>query len=534
MEKAFEIGKTSATGSFQLLIGVATSTIIMAAGALILGKLLTSDELGLYGIVLVPSTLINLVRDWGINSAMTKYIATFRASGKDEEIHDIIIAGLTFEVASGLALSFLSLLLASFIATFAFHRPESASYIAIVSASIISGALLAASQSVFVGFERMKLYSFTQICQSIVKTLVSLTLVILGYAVLGAVIGYTLGFVAAAVIGLAIFYFFLFRPLRKRATGNSNITKTLRTMLNYGVPLSIASILGGVLAQIYSFMIIPLTTNAMYGNYTIALYFTVLLTFVTAPIATVLFPAFAKLDRQSEHELLKNVFASSVKYASILLVPFTMVIMVLSGPIIGTLYGGKYPSAPLFLTLYVISNLFVIFGSLSSSSFLSGLGETNILMIQSIATLVIGIPLGIVLISMLGITGLIIATVVSGVPSMIWGLYWIWKHYQAKADFKSSAKILTASAIAAILAYLPTVFLNTAYWTKLVIGLLIFLAAYIFGAPIIGAVSLTDITNLRTMFSGMTTISKIMNIPLKAAEKAAGIKPSNKKTDEKP
>jgi O-antigen/teichoic acid export membrane protein len=87
------MGKTSATGSFQLLIGVATSTIIMAAGALILGKLLTSDELGLYGIVLVPSTLINLVRDWGVNSAMTKYIATLRASGKDEEIHDVIIAG---------------------------------------------------------------------------------------------------------------------------------------------------------------------------------------------------------------------------------------------------------------------------------------------------------------------------------------------------------------------------------------------------------------------------------------------------------
>ena len=532
MDKAFEMGKTSATGSFQLLIGVATSTIIMAAGALILGKLLTSDELGLYGIVLVPSTLINLVRDWGINSAMTKYIATLRASDKDEEIHDVIIAGLTFEVASGLALSFLSLLLASFIATFAFHRPESARYIAIVSVSIISGALLAASQAGFVGFERMRLYSFTQICQSIVKVAVGITLVILGYGVLGAVIGYTLSYVAAAFIGLATFYFLLIRPLRRKATRNS-ITKTLRTMLNYGVPLSIASILGGVLAQIYAFMIIPLTTNAMYGNYTIALYFSVLLTFVTTPIATVLFPAFAKLDPHNEHELLKNVFASSVKYASILLVPFTMAIMVLSGPMIGTLYGGKYPYGPFFLTLYVISNLFVVFGSLSSGSLLSGLGETNILMIQSIITLVIGIPLGVVLIPILGITGLIIATIVSGVPSMFWGLYWIWKHYEAKADFKSSAKILAASAIAAILAYLPTIFLNTAYWIKLVIGLIIFLAAYIFGAPIIGAVSLTDINNLRTMFSSMTILSKIINIPLKAAEKTARIKSANKKAQEK-
>ena len=72
MEKAFEMGKTSATGSVQLLIGVATSTIILALGAIILGNLLTQDQYGLYAIALAPSTLIILFRDWGINSAMTK------------------------------------------------------------------------------------------------------------------------------------------------------------------------------------------------------------------------------------------------------------------------------------------------------------------------------------------------------------------------------------------------------------------------------------------------------------------------------
>ena len=529
MDKALEMGKTSATGSFQLLIGVAGSTVIMAVGTLILGKLLTSDELGLYGIVLVPSTLINMFRDWGINSAMTKYIANFRASTKDEEIHDIIIAGLIFEVAAGLALSFLSLFLASFIASTVFHRPESASYIAIVSVSIISGSLLAASQSGFVGFERMGLNSFTLICQSIVKTAVGPLLVILGYSVLGAVIGYTLSFIAAGIIGLATFYFILFRPLRKKATKNSNITKTLRTMLKYGVPLSIASILGGILGQIYAFMIVPLTSNAMYGNYTAAVNFSVLLTFFTIPIGTVLFPAFAKLDPQNEHELLRNVFASSVKYTSILLVPATMALMALSGPMIGTLYGEKYVYGPFFLTIYVIGNLFVVLGSLSSGGLLSGLGETRILLKQSILTLAIGLPLGVVLIPMFGITGLIIASIFAGLPSMFWGLYWIWKHYKAKADFQSSAKILAASAIAASAAYLPTYFLNTANWIKLVIGLIIFLTVYILGAPILGAISQPDINNLRTMFSGIGIVSKIINLPLNAAEKAAKAKSANKK-----
>jgi O-antigen/teichoic acid export membrane protein len=312
------------------------------------------------------------------------------------------------------------------------------------------------------------------------------------------------------------------------------MTKTFRTMLNYGVPLSIGNILAGILGQIYAFILIPLTTTTMYGNYVIAGNFTVLLTFLTTPIGTVLFPAFAKLDPESEEQLLKNVFTSSIKYTSILLIPSTMAMMALSGPMVGTLYGVKYAYAPFFLTIFVISNLLAVFGSVSSSGFLYGLGETRIIMIQNIITLVIGLPLGVFLIPTFGIIGLIIASIVAGLPGTFWVLYWIWKHYRARANFQSGAKIFAASVIAAVLAYLPAAFLNTANWIKLIIGLIIFLTVYILGAPIIGAVSLPDINNLRAMFSGMGTISKIINVPLRAAEKAAQTKLARRAAGEKP
>jgi O-antigen/teichoic acid export membrane protein len=264
-------------------------------------------------------------------------------------------------------------------------------------------------------------------------------------------------------------------------------------------------------------------SNALYGNYVVASNFTVILTFLTTPISTVLFPAFAKLDTENDDELVKTVFTSSIKYTSILLVPSTIAMMALSSSIIGTLYGGKYVHGPFFLTIAVISNLLALLGSLSAGNLLSGLGETRILMIQSTITLIIGLPLGFLLIPTFGITGLIIASTVAGVPSLLWVLYWVWKQHGAKADFKSSAKILAASAIAAFVAYLPTVFLNTANWVKLITSLAIFLIVYVLSAPLIGAVSLTDINNLRTMFSGIVIISRVTSIPLTAAEKAAKI-----------
>jgi O-antigen/teichoic acid export membrane protein len=533
VEKALQMGKTSATGSFQLLLGVASSTIILAIGSILVGRMLTQSEYGLYGIAFAPSVLINLFRDWGVNSAMTKYIATFRASDKEEEIHDFMVAGLIFEFVSGVALTFLSFFLATFIASF-YQKPESASYIALVSVSIVCGSLLAASQAGFIGYERMELNSFTLVCQAITKVAVGPALIFLGYGVLGAVVGYDLGFVAAAGIGLAVFYFILLRPLRKNRTKNSSIIKTLRTMLTYGVPLSIGSILAGILTQIYAFMVIPLASEAMYGNYLVATNFTVLLTFFSTPIATVLFPAFAKLDVQNEDDLVRNVFASSIKYASILVVPATMILMTLATPAVDTLYGTKYASAPFFLTIAVITNLFVVIGSISAGSLLSGLGKTRILMIQSVITLAIGLPLGVFLIPTFQITGLIIASLVAGLPGMFWVLYWIWKQYGARANFKSSAKILVASAIAAFFAYLPTIFLGASNWIKLVAGLALFLIVYVLGAPLIGAVGVSDITNLRTMFSGLGIVTRIINLPLKAAEKVALARSANKQTANAP
>lgn len=521
MEKATQIGKTSATGSFQLFIGVAASTIILAVGTIILARLMLPEEYGLYSVALMPSFMIILFRDWGVNSAIIKYTAQFRATNKNENIPDLLVAGLAFETLAGLALSFLSLFLASFIATTIFHRPASAFLISIASITIFSGALLTAAQSSFIGFERMGLNSFTTICQAIIKTTITPLLVFLGYGVLGAVVGYTLSFLAASLISLAVLYFLIFRKLKGNRTRRLQIFENLKVMLHYGIPLSISSIVGGFMGQFYSFMIAFFCSDVMIGNYQVAAQFAALLTFFTTPISTVLFPVFAKLNPENEQTLLKTVFMYSVKYAAMLLVPATMLIMVLSKPMVGTLFGDKWLYAPFFLTLYVISNLLSVFGNLSMGSLLTGLGETKMLMMLSLLTLSFGLPLAFLLIPTLGIIGAILGSLFAGLPSLFLGLHWIWKRYEVKTDFASSAKIFAASAIATITTYLPLYFLNTAEWIRLAIGATIFLATYIFTAPLIGAINKNDINTLKAMFSNLGIISKLLAIPLTLVEKTA-------------
>ncbi|MHA1834060.1 MAG: oligosaccharide flippase family protein, partial [Candidatus Baldrarchaeia archaeon] len=364
------------------------------------------------------------------------------------------------------------------------------------------------------------------IFQSVVKSVIAPLLVFFGYGAFGAVLGYTQSLLVSGIIALTILYFLLFKNLRRTRITKARISDTLKKMLHYGVPLSLSSILGGFRLQFYGFLMAFFCSNVMIGNYQIAVNFAVLLTFFTFPISTVLFPAFSKLDSNDKgdnSQLIKTVFTSSVKYTSLLLVPATISVMTLSKPMISTLFGEKYVHAPFFLTLYVISNLFASVGSLSMGSLLAGLGETKMLMKLSLLSLLFSLPLAFTLIPTLGIVGVILGNLFAGLPSMFIGLHWIWKHYKAKADLKSSAKIFIASIIAALTTYFSLNFLSITDWIELIIGGTIFLLTYVLTSPIIGAVTKSDINNLKAMFSGLGALSKLINIPLNFMEKLVNL-----------
>jgi len=519
MQKALEIGKKSATGSFQLFVGQASSTAIMAIGTIILARIITPAEYGLYSIALIPSYMAILFRDWGINSALTKFTANLKAQKSEEKIYETIKTGLMFETAMGFILSLILISLSSFIASTVFNRSESTPLIAIASITVFAGALQTAVQSIFVGFERMELNSLTNVCQAIVKSVAAPILVLVGFGALGATLGYTLSFVASAIISLVALYLTIIRRIRHKSSRNASTAKTLKEMLRYGVPLSISSIIGGFLIQFYAFLMAIYCTDIAIGNYQVATQFATILTFFTIPISTVLFPAFSKINPQNENELLQTVFASSIRYASLILVPITIGLMVLSKPMVSTLFGEKWTYAPLFLTLYITNNLFVIFGNLTLRNFLAGLGETKMQMKLSLITLLIGIPLALILIPSMGIIGLILTTIIAGKPSLTIGLYWARKKYNTKINVKLSSRNLVASILAAITTFLVINFTAYVDWIEFIIGTLTFAATYLFTAPAMGAINKSDINNLKTMFSGLGVLSKLINIPLNFMEK---------------
>ena len=520
MSKAADMAKVSAKGSFHLLWGLVISTVISSIATIFVARLLGSDLYGLYGIVLITPNLIGVFRDWGINSAMVRYTAQFRSEDRASEVRSILVSGIIFEIALGMALSAISFALSGYLATNVFHRPEITSLIQIASISILAGGLINAALAAFTGIEKMELNSIMLIVQSIIKTAIMITLVVLGLGTSGAVLGYTIAMVLAGLIGVALVWT-QYKNLPKLSNVKLEIKAYTKSMLEYGAPLSLSAIIGGFQIQYFTFLlpIYYVTDNTAIGNYGIATTFVVLIAFFATPITTMLFPAFSKLNPQKDQKTLLNVFQFSVKYASLLVVPVAALVMCLAEPAVSTLFGNAYSTAPLYLALLAINYIFTAIGSLSTGNFIISQGKTTFVLYLTLISAAIGLPVGYILILQFGVLGLIMSSIVTGIPASIIMLYWIRKHYGLTVDWGSSAKILLSSAIAAALTYILISELSFSSLIRLIIGVVFFTFVFVTAALLTQTINKSDIENLRGMISGLGIIGKIFNRILNIIEK---------------
>jgi O-antigen/teichoic acid export membrane protein len=525
MTKAAQMAQTTAKGSIHLLWGLIISTVISAAGTIFIAKLLGDQNYGLYSIAINAPILIANFRDWGINTAITRYTAQYNTQNQTEKIKNTILSGLTFELILGITLTIVSFTLSGFLSNI-FERPTIAPLIQISSLTILTGALINTATASFTGLEKMHLNSIMLIVQAIVKTGLIIALVLIGFGTTGAVLGYIIATLIAGVTGILLTYT-MYNALPKSTNLKLEIITTTRMMLKYGAPLSVVTILTGFLAQFYNYLLYYYVTgetgDIAIGNYNIALSFVILITFFATPVLTMLLPAFSKLDAKKDQQTLKNVFQYSVKYASLIVVPVSAMVMTLAQPAISTIFQEDYSQAPLFLALLSIGYLSTALGHLSVTNLINGQGYTKFTMKIAVLTAIIGFPLSYILISNYGVVGLIVTSLTAFLPGLFIGLIFIKKQFGVSVDWLSSAKILLSSAIAAALTYLLNAFLVFSAPVKLAVGVVVFVIVFIGMVVLTRAISKADITNVRDIANSLGPLRKPLNIIINLIEKLVNL-----------
>jgi len=484
---------------------------------MLVARFLGSTSYGQVTIAMIPVSIAALFGDLGVTSALIKYIAQYRAEKKTAEIRTLVRSGLLLNSSVGALLSLITFLLAGPLATRVFHQPELKMLIEVASATLLANSLVVTSRSIFVGFERMEFHSLTVIIHSLLKSLLAPLLVLLGYGAVGATLGNTAPVILTGIIGLAIV---VAAFLRDSAQGEGTLShvQASKLLLSYGYPLFLSSLFTGGLSQFYNFLMAIYVAASAIGNYQAAINFSVLITFLTMPIATTLFPLFSKLDFR-EGSMLRLVFQNSVKYAALLIVPLTAALIVLSHPIVRIIYGNSYRLAPLFLRIYVINFLFVGLGNICVANLLNGQGKTKVTFMMNLINLCIGLPLSLILIPRWGVVGLLLTMIVAPKPGLFFGLWWIKKDFGFTINWTASMKIYFSAGIAALATYYALAFLDLGNWEELLLGGVLFVMVYSLLVPLIGALEKGDIQNLRSIMKALGPLAPLFNLFLTLIER---------------
>jgi O-antigen/teichoic acid export membrane protein len=498
-----KVAQKAARGGLFLFIGNASSTVILAVGAILVARLLGPSSYGLYTLAVAIPTLLVSFADAGMNFALVRLPARVKSEGDYARANALVKLGFAVKVTISTVTFVICYFGSTGIATIILNRPELVPFIQLASLMILFQAIYDATNNSFIGQDLMQYSAGVQIMQAVLKGTLGPAFVLIGLGITGAISGYVLALAAAGATGATI----LFTRHARSSARTANLA-SLRALLSYGLPLYLGSILGVFLTQYQSIVLAHFASNVEIGNFNATWAFNTFLTILVYPITTAMFPMFSKMDPWNRRSDLARGFVLAVKYTSLLIIPTSVAVMIFSPDLIKLTYGSRYTLAPQYLVLLSVLYLLTPISYTVLGTFLNAVAETGTVVRCSVLALAVYLPLGPALTWITGPYGLLVAYILATATSTIYGARQVSAKFGVLPDLKAGGKIL----LTALAAALPTIVLIQLDRlgigaVNLIAGGLAYLLFYLTSAPIFRAVDKQDMLNLRSLLSNMRIVA---------------------------
>lgn len=494
---------TISHGAYHLFMGNLVSTIVLAITSIVVGRLLGPDKFGLYTIVLIIPGYAYLVVRWGLSSTITRYVAKYTSEGNERKALTFGYAISSLHLSAGILVIALLIPFSNVISTVLLHRPELSNGIIIPVAllSVIAQIMFDNGSAAFVGLNQFRKSAIFQIIMALSRFIISLSLLILGYSVLGAVVGNTLGFLVAGVLSFALL------ASMNKSLIPSDIKESIVSSITYAPTVYVSQLLVAII-PFQSMILAFVVSNKEIGWYSAAVNIAALITLFTYPISTSLLPLFSRSE-VGRSELAAN-YKLTIKYAALFVTPVTMVVMALSTPLATVIYGNAYRFAGNYLLLLAIVSLMAGFGSISYGPFLYGVGKTRKALEATMIGTLISIVTSVTLVVYIGVFGVITGTILGSLISLVLGNRFVSKTLDAKLQIHTVWRIYVASALSALLVYPISLFeLNSLL--VITIGGVLFILILVPMMVLVKAFTRDDMDALKLQFKEVKLISFLLS-----------------------
>ena len=513
-----KIGLRAAREGFGLFVANLSSTLILAAGSILIARLIGAEEYGLYGLSLVVPAFMVMFVSLGLNSAVVRFTSASLAREEYERISEIYGSALLFTVACSGALMLAGYGLLDMMVVYILKRPELAPLLRISLLLVLTQPLMSLTGSFLNGMGSPSKMGLFSLLQSAVKVAVSLSLITLGLKAKAAVSGHTAGYVVASVAGLI----YTLRMVGSLGLKPRASVKAIREMLEYGLPIYFAFLIGGVSVQYINVVSARYLSNLEIGNYMIMSNLSAIVGLFILPISVTLFPTFSQVEAVSRDSL-PPIFRLSVKYSMLIVTPVAFYLSTYSREVIGILYGGSYALAPAYVKVYtpmfLLSPLTMVL-----QAYLNATSQQRHTLKMSAITMGLILPTAPLLTSVYRAYGLIASLIIGNLAGVGYAAYHIARSQKVSLELKSIAEICLASA-ASCAASIPL----SSITGNLIANLTATMAAssilYLTLLPTTRTVTESDTKNLRKILESIPMVGKVTSPIISYIEKILRLTP---------
>lgn len=421
-------------------------------------RLIGSEGIGLFQMVLPPFTFLLLITTAGIPLTLSKLISQNIALNRHSEAKKIFTVALRVLIITSVVISVTSWLGAPyFIKLFFSDTRVYWAYMALIPALIIV-AFSSAYRGYFLGLKMMFPSALSTVTEQIIRFIFGIGTItlLLPYGLEYAIVGLAVGIVMGEIAGLIILITYYKKTENICVAKNEATTwEIIKDIYSLSIPLTLNRAVIGLLFTVQA-IIIPNRLQAagfsvreatdLFGQFTgIAITLLGLPTIVTVSLAMTMVPAISEAIAANNLKLVKKRALTALKITILAGSPWVIVFYTIPGKLCATIF--NTPDAGIPLKYLAIGALFIYLQQ-TSTGIIQGMGKMYIMLLHSIIGAIINIA-GVYLLTgtALGIKGTAIAFSLSAMVVASLNMLYLLTYVKLQVNYKKLALLIITVAI---------------------------------------------------------------------------------------
>jgi len=505
-KRSLELGKMTAEGATALLFGEIASKLVGVVGSLVLIRLLVSPTI--YAPIAAATTLPGLVMlgDFtGVNSALTRTLAFSKRMGDSETIWSSYWVANIVKLVTGAGLSLIAYFIAQPVAVL-LGKQSVESYLLVASPLPLVWVVQVNIKSTLISLGRARAYSWLYILNEVLLSFAPIPAVLLGFGAMGALIAMVFANFAYLAIGLAVSTSAVLANTDQQSRRITYGT-TAKKLVRFGLPLGLSSSFGSFVGQIINLIILRFVSLYVYGLYSVASSAAALMSSISDPLNSMTFPIYSRIKGFQEVEILQTVYRQSVRYSTMIILPFAVFFIVYGRPFMILFFGSTYASGGMYLTFLSLGLLTIGLGW--PGNVLPSQGYSRYTGVIGIMSGIIGAAIAILTVPTLGLLAYILISNLGVMPGYILLVR------KAKSDLSISPpySYVTPFYGAALLSGIVSFGLliaNLDPLIEVVAGAFVVVISFIVFSALLRGLTSADATHLGEMISTQPKVSKLV------------------------